>query len=214
MAPTTSRPRRARWFYASSAGVLALALAFAPPWLPLQLALIAFVAWVGYWLGRREDLLFTSSVTDPLTGLFNRRYFELSMLRELARSERDGSALALLMIDIDGMKQFNDHGGHDAGDLALKAVAEALRRACRGSDLVSRWGGDEFVVLAPMTSEADAVGLARRINDELLQSPVRVSVGVGMAVARESSAQLFATADAALYRHKARHLAVVPVAVP
>ena len=108
------------------------------------------------------------------------------------------------------MKQFNDHGGHDAGDEALKAVAQALLRACRGSDLVSRWGGDEFVVLAPMTSETDALSLSRRIHEELLQSPVRVSVGVGMAVARESSAQLFATADAALYRHKAR-LAVVAV---
>ena len=164
-------------------------------------------------MGRREDALRTESVTDPLTGLSNRRFFDLCLLRELALSARDKRPLALLMIDVDALKQINDGRGHHAGDAAIRAVADAIRQCCRASDLAARWGGDEFVVLAPQTSESQAMVLAGRIADRIIESTStrglasRVSASIGVAVSNGgviTSSELFASADAAMLRDKQR----------
>jgi len=136
--------------------------------------------------------------TDPLTGVYNRRFLEEFLHRELSRSRRSRQPLSVLMLDLDGFKVFNDEHGHLAGDKVLAAVAASLRDTVRTTDVVARYGGDEFVVVLPNTP-GDA---ARRVARDLIRSvppPVGVSVGVGcMAEGVQTTAELFALADKAL----------------
>ncbi len=88
---------------------------------------------------------------DSLTGLFNRRYLEESLIREFQRAEREKSTVCLIMLDIDGFKAFNDTYGHDAGDLLLKKLGELLQSDVRGSDISCRFGGEEFLIVMPGT---------------------------------------------------------------
>jgi diguanylate cyclase len=124
------------------------------------LAITTPLAWV---VGRKEDLLETLSVTDPLTGLANRRRLLAAFADELNRSARYGTPLALLVIDLDRLKEINDRRGHAHGDRALQLVAEGLRRSCRATDLAARTGGDEFLVLAVNTIAGEALALAHRV---------------------------------------------------
>jgi diguanylate cyclase (GGDEF)-like protein len=173
---------------------------------------ILFVV-VGGVLGNREDRLWASSTTDPATCLSNRRHFEDSVSRELACAAHSGSPLALLLIDVDGLKPINDERGHDAGDAALQLVAESLRRTCRSRDLAARWGGDEFVVLAPSTNGEQALILADRIRATLTSlssaqagglASVSVSIGISDLERAGSMREdvLFVSADRALYQAK------------
>lgn len=164
---------------------------------------------LGRTLGAREDELANTSITDPLTRLHNRRHLFDRLDEELARSSRHNLPFALLLIDVDHLKDINDRGGHHAGDRALVSVGDTLRRTCRSTDLAARFGGDEFVVLAPSTSGENALGLCDRIRSTLRQSatdfpiPLTVSIGVAEPGRKVSSAeQLFAAADAALYAAK------------
>lgn len=129
----------------------------------LFLSTLAMMTILGWVLGRKEDLLEELSVTDPLTQLANRRRLRASFNDELNRASRFGTPLALLLVDLDRLKQINDRHGHAAGDRALQLVAEALRRSCRTTDLAARYGGDEFGVLAVNTSATEALALAHRI---------------------------------------------------
>jgi diguanylate cyclase (GGDEF)-like protein len=166
---------------------------------------------LGYALGNKEDLLLQSSITDPLTGLFNRRHMEHRLREEISRAARHGQPLALLLVDLDGLKEINDRRGHEAGDLALCVVAESLRKGCRISDVAARFGGDEFAVLAPLTTASEALKLAERIRSVLKEhSPgtavpsLSVSIGVtdnGLGSVTEPGA-LYASADKALYAAK------------
>src|SRR4029078_8568358 len=108
------------------------------------------------------DQLELSSATDPLTDLPNRRYFSSRLRQELFRASRYGVPVTLLLLDLDGLKQINDHYGHSAGDRALCAVADCLKRTCRATDVPVRCGGDEFAVLVPETFAEDALDLAKR----------------------------------------------------
>lgn len=178
---------------------------------------------VGRAIGRRQEALMSLGTIDPLTRLPNRRYFEQTLERELIAARRSGEPLALLVVDVDALKRINDQLGHHAGDAAIRVVADALRGTCRGSDLAARWGGDEFVVLAPNTNAEQAQQLVQRIAAGVpLQSALSnatarmnsqprvpgVSATIGFAIA--SSAQpatlgpagLFAAADLAMYRKK------------
>ena len=180
--------------------------------------MIAFMAF-GFFLGRTADRLRTSAMTDPLTGLANRRKSQERVLLELKRAARFGSALSLLLIDVDRLKEINDERGHETGDAALRRVADALSASCRATDLAARWGGDEFTIVAPGTSADEALRLAERIREALRQrasgdgAATTVSIGISD-VARVNAANpesLYAAADAALYEAKAtgRNRAVI-----
>jgi diguanylate cyclase len=170
---------------------------------------IASLLVIGGWLfGRQEDRLRRISLTDPLTGLANRRELEHRMTVERARAARDRSPLSLVLVDVDRLKAINDRGGHRMGDRALVAVADALRGSCRATDVPARLGGDEFAVLAPATAARDATQLAARLQAILrLIGSIdgeRVSVSIGVADLDSAVGHdLFDAADLALYRAKA-----------
>lgn len=152
------------------------------------------------------------AATDALTGLFNRRYLDGALERELARADRSGSSLALLLLDIDHFKSFNDSYGHAMGDLVLKKVATTLQRCLRQADVLARFGGEEFVVLLPQVGERGAVESAERIRAALERSGIhpggprkRLTVSIGLAMLRDhadTSEALLRAADEALYRAK------------
>lgn len=162
-----------------------------------------------------NDQLDALSNTDALTGIANRRSFDRMLAQEWVRGERRGMPLALIMLDVDLFKHYNDHYGHLAGDLCLQTLARALVRAGRrAGELAARYGGEEFAVLLPETSAHEALEAARRIRHEVgalalphaLTSPGNVTVSLGVASLVPSrhvvAEELVRRADAALYRAK------------
>lgn len=152
------------------------------------------------------------AATDALTGLMNRRAFLEAIAKE-KRNER--LPLAVAILDVDHFKRVNDTKGHEAGDVVLKGVAEVLRKMARRSDLVARWGGEEFVVALAQTADAGARVAAERLRRAIADAihplsngeAVRVSVSIGMSIATTADwhlEELFAKADKALYLAKAR----------
>jgi diguanylate cyclase (GGDEF)-like protein len=171
----------------------------------LTLSTSVVFAVLGVILGRLVDRLEEWSLHDELTGLGNRRLFDQRIREEMNRSIRYETALSLLMIDLDGLKEINDRKGHAAGDEALVHVADALLRSCRATDIPARSGGDEFAVIAPNTKAEDALRLAERIRGAL--DGTGVSVSIGVADVEGSTADvgaLSAAADRALYDAKAK----------
>ncbi len=153
------------------------------------------------------DLLMRLTLRDPLTGLYNRRHFEARLDQEIRRSMRDGSACALLLLDVDDFKQINDEQGHDVGDYALQELAEVLTRALRVSDDIFRLGGDEFAVLLPAATPPMVVQrIGPRIHDALARAPLVLSVSMGVAGSVPAmpiaSDELYRRADVALYAAK------------
>lgn len=153
------------------------------------------------------------AMTDPLTGLHNARFFDPYLEQELAASERDQSSLAIIMIDVDHFKRFNDAHGHPGGDEALKAFARAVRSSVRSSDVIARYGGEEFVICARHTSIEDAVSLAEKIRVAVEHTVVelgpgrfaRITASFGVASTadrRLDRLSLLRTADEALYQAK------------
>ncbi|MGO4999354.1 sensor domain-containing diguanylate cyclase [Oceanisphaera sp. W20_SRM_FM3] len=126
--------------------------------------------------------------TDPLSGLLNRRAFEPYLDRELALIKRSEAQATLVMIDFDHFKRINDDFGHDIGDEVIQRFAQLFRRIFRQSDVISRWGGEEFMVLMPMTSKADALQTVERLHQSLKnapivyvdQQPVFITISVGI----------------------------------
>ncbi|KQY89197.1 MULTISPECIES: diguanylate cyclase [Roseateles] len=139
------------------------------------------------------DALRASALTDGLTGLSNRRRFDQDLHTECERARRGGDSLALLLVDVDHFKRYNDHYGHVSGDACLREVGTAIRAAIRRpGDLAARYGGEEFAVLLPQTDAAGARGMAQRVVDAIgaLALPHAaapsgaISVSVGWAAAR------------------------------
>ena len=169
---------------------------------------IIFVG-LGIILGSNEDLLRRMSITDPLTGLPNRRLLDSRLREELARVDRYHHPVALMILDLDGLKHINDELGHDAGDSALKAVARSLQRTCRATDLAARFGGDEFCVLAPNIAEEAALKLAERVRGTLGKEaswvdaglpPLTLSIGIAdtRCIEENHPDKLYSAADRAL----------------
>lgn len=150
------------------------------------------------------------SLTDPLTGLHNRRYFELFLKNEVSRSQRFSRSLAMIFVDVDNFKEYNDSFGHPAGDEALQQVAKCLANARRSADIVARIGGDEFVVILPETDSKGALAVGRRIRTAImdlsdLKRPISASIGLTAALGLGMSSEaLIKQADTALYESKRR----------
>jgi len=179
----------------------------------LGIALAALLASlvVSWNRGERMRELERQASQDALTGLGNRRRFEEDLAAAMARSRRDGSTGALLMLDLDRFKQVNDSHGHPAGDQVIKEMAEILRKRTRASDSLARLGGDEFAVILPRCSSQEALIAAEAIADEIRQhdskngrAPLTVSIGVAMfgEDPKASVATVVSDADAAMYAAK------------
>ena len=166
----------------------------------------------GYSIGCRADVLQALATTDPLTGLLNRRAIERQIQVEWERARRYGFPLSLLMIDLDGLKRVNDTCGHSAGDRVLRGAAAAISCTLRASDFGGRWGGDEFVILAPHTARESARQLAERVVARISQrewsNRVTTTASIGIVTLERGTSEetmpetLIDEADRALYAAK------------
>jgi diguanylate cyclase (GGDEF)-like protein len=163
----------------------------------------------------------SQSIRDGMTGLFNRRFMEIALEREMNRARRQGKQVAVMMLDIDHFKQFNDTFGHAAGDVVLREVAECMRVGVRGEDIVCRFGGEEFIVIMPeITTRAalDRAELLRRMVGDLSlrfhgQALRQITISIGVAMFPDNSdnpEELLRSADHAMYaaKHKGRNRVV------
>lgn len=164
----------------------------------------------------RDNLALASFASrDPLTGLYNRRGLMAHLEQWCSWAERYDRPLGILLIDVDDFKRVNDSHGHSVGDLALRAVGTALEAGVRGSDMVARYGGDEFAVVAPETAAEELAALAQRLVDGVRATPltdwdgsrIPLSISVGGSIlagpcANGGQDALLAAADASLYEAK------------
>ena len=228
----TSKPRRLRYrtgsflaapLYAGRDGLGVIALTDRHDGLPFTradlttvraLAAPAALALSRERLNVRAQELAHAAAVDPLTNLYNRRYFETRITEEIQRARRYGLDLALLIVDADDFKALNDRLGHLVGDRVLKTMAELLRRSVRAFDVCARFGGEEFAIVLPGSDAKSAMLSAERIRhridsyrfDEDLATPgihPSISVGVAILSADATAQDLIGRADRALYRAKA-----------
>lgn len=192
---------------ASVGAAYALVLAFGPrvadPW-AAWLAIFGTASVAAAVVLGLTSVLRSTARTDPLTGLANRRMWDERVEEEVERSARTGTALSVVMLDLDGFKAVNDAGGHAAGDRLLVDLAQTWRGVLRGGgDFLARVGGDEFCLLAPGSDEIGARVLARRLADAL-PGGVSASVGVATWDRAEGASDLLHRADQAMYHAKGR----------
>lgn len=148
----------------------------------------------------------SAAALDPLTGARDRRSGLAEVAREVQRAERTSQPLAVVYVDVDGLKSVNDSRGHAAGDRALVAVVEAIRGAMRSYDLVVRMGGDEFLCVFAGLEESGAHTRVATVTAalEAASEPVSATFGVAQMIAGESPEELIARADAELYARRAQ----------
>ena len=160
-----------------------------------------------------QEALREQAIRDPLTGLFNRRYLDETLPRELHRCQRQGEPLAAAMLDVDHFKRFNDAYGHEAGDAVLRAMGDLLNHSLRGGDIACRYGGEELTVILPGSTLEDARMRLDRMRQAIMHMRVlyqggdlpvvTVSIGVAAGEQEMDAAALLGRADAALYQAKA-----------
>jgi diguanylate cyclase (GGDEF)-like protein len=181
-------------------------------WALLSLTAVA-VGWTVATLRARElslvEQLDRAARTDGLTGLLNRRAFDEALAVELERARRTGAPMSLIIADLDRFKAVNDHFGHTAGDAVLRAASDSIAESIRRIDVSARVGGEEFAVICPGCTPADAVGLAERIRNRISESlggvEIRVTISLGVATYPDhapDAGALFDQADSACYRAK------------
>lgn len=165
-------------------------------------------------LSASRDRLARLAVQDELTGLYNVRYLQIRLSEEFQRAERHRDRLAVVMLDVDHFKRVNDQYGHDAGDRVLREIGKRLRAAVRENDIVTRYGGEEFVILFPSTHLSGALRVADRVGVAIRSTPfdiggaraidVTASIGLALYPSRglRNKESLLKAADAALYRAK------------
>lgn len=155
-----------------------------------------------------EEQLRLLSITDPLTGVYNRRFLQETMLKEQYRAERHAEPFSLIALDIDHFKSVNDRLGHDAGDQVLRHLVDLIRGRIRSSDILARWGGEEFLLLLPSTSLAAASSLADSLLEALRSTPIEgigiitASLGVTAWRTGDTVGQLVQRADTLMYAAK------------
>ena len=201
--------RQVTWFYLIVPVVFFLGAVFV--WLTATLSLqtIADV--------RRITLLEHENITDPLIGIYNRRYLDRCIKEEYACSQRNALPLSVLLIDVDHFKGVNDRYGHQVGDLVLKHLGKLLLQVLRSSDIATRYGGEEILIIAPNTSISSAEILAERLRQhvgahglkltnelgETYEIQITISIGVAAPSPEASDCiKLVQNADEALYRAK------------
>lgn len=159
-------------------------------------------------LDAKNQALEVLSLTDRLTGICNRRKLDQTIVAEIRRARRYGKEFSLIMIDLDHFKSVNDRHGHPVGDLVLVRVADILAGLARETDVVGRWGGEEFLVVCPETGADVAVVLAERLRKEIEETSfprdtsLTASFGVTAATAKDDAQSLVQRADEALYAAK------------
>ncbi|MDD2310574.1 MAG: GGDEF domain-containing protein [Desulfuromonadaceae bacterium] len=160
---------------------------------------------------KRIYVLEHETVTDPLLGIFNRRFLDRRIQEEVLRAQRHRLDLSLLMVDIDNFKQVNDTWGHQAGDLVLQHLSQLLEMDLRQTDILARFGGEEFVILLPHTPEQDAFKLAEKLRRAVEQTPLhripelRVTISIGTSSLLpdgDDAHSLLERADKSMYRAK------------
>jgi diguanylate cyclase (GGDEF)-like protein len=172
-----------------------------------------------------REKLRSQSIRDPLTGLFNRRYMQESLEKEIIRARRKNRSLSVLFLDIDHFKRYNDTFGHEAGDFVLRSVAELLSSFFRGDDVACRWGGEEFAVILPEALSEQAAARANSLRSEVKKLALQhrgtslsgVTLSVGVASFPEhgfGSEELLRIADRCLYQSKSAGRDCVTVANP
>lgn len=162
---------------------------------------------------RLRDELRSQAIRDPLTGLFNRRYMEETLDREIRRAQRHNTVISVIMFDIDRMKPINDKFGHDAGDLLLKSLGSTLIKMFRGEDVACRFGGDEFTIVLPEASLADTWRRAEHVRQAVRNLNLRyegkplgeITLSIGVAAYPDhgqTAERVLLSADAASYTAK------------
>ncbi|MBI5605350.1 MAG: GGDEF domain-containing protein [Deltaproteobacteria bacterium] len=196
-------------------------------WLDLIVPVIFFLGAVFVWLTatlslqtaidvRRVTILEYESITDPLIGIYNRRYLDRRLAEEYARAQRHALPLSILLLDIDFFKRINDVHGHQAGDAVLNYLGRLILTAVRASDIVARYGGEEILIITPHTTTVAAAELAERLRQyveshelvltgETGQQKIRITVSIGVAsptLDMNDCQCLVEGADRALYQAK------------
>lgn len=165
----------------------------------------------GYLFGTVVRSLQKASLTDHLTGLYNRRYYYSRLEYEIAKSRRYRIPLSVVVLDVDNFKNINDTYGHSEGDLVLQKITRVLKSSLRQVDTVCRWGGEEFAILLPSTQLEGALVVGERIRSAVTEARGDVSVSVGVAQFlqdAEGADDLMKRADQAMYSAKSLKNAV------
>jgi diguanylate cyclase (GGDEF)-like protein len=146
------------------------------------------------------------AVTDSLTGLYNRHFFNEALQREIKRADRYGYSLTILMMDVDNFKAYNDLHGHLKGDTLLREIAALMKSHVRASDMLARFGGDEFVLILPETNIIQAQAIIKKLHATVLEKFARdrlgISIGSALLHPGMTPQTLLAEADRSLYRVK------------
>lgn len=146
------------------------------------------------------------SIVDPLTGAYNRRYFDLRISEEMSRYTRHGTIFSLSIIDIDYFKKINDTFGHQVGDSVLKELVTVIKNCVRDTDIVTRYGGEEFAIISPYTPKSGVITLVERLRGAVegneftgLACPLTISIGVADSAGKSTAEHVIEEADSSLY---------------